>query len=66
MPISVSLSDGCLTKFGQLGVFSGMNNPWTSPWTNGMPPLWYLTETELHLLFDAEIHHLAEDNGLTD
>ena len=25
-----------------------------------------LTEAELHPLFDAEIHHLAEDNGLTD
>ena len=54
-----------VTKFGQLGVFSGMNNPEDISMDKRYATLWS-DRSGLHLLFDAEIHHLAEDNGLTD
>jgi hypothetical protein len=55
-----------VTKFGQLSVFSGMNNPKDISMHKRYATLCGLTEAEMHPLFDAEIHHLAEDNGLTD
>jgi hypothetical protein len=55
-----------VTKFGQLSVFSGMNNPKDISLHKRYATLCGLTEAEMHPLFDAEIHHLAEDNGLTD
>jgi hypothetical protein len=54
-----------VTKFGQLSVFSGMNNPDDISMDSHYADLCGISEEELHTYFDADIKNLAEDNGLT-
>jgi hypothetical protein len=54
-----------VTKFGQLSVFSGMNNPDDISMDSHYADLCGISEEELHTYFDADIKTLAEDNGLT-
>jgi hypothetical protein len=54
-----------VTKFGQLSVFSGMNNPDDISMDSHYADLCGISEEELHTYFDADIKNLAENNGLT-
>jgi hypothetical protein len=54
-----------VTKFGQLSVFSGMNNPDDISMDSHYADLCGISEEELHTYFDADIKTLAEDNSLT-
>ena len=54
-----------VTKFSQISVFSGFNQPDDISMDNTYDTLCGITEDELLSYFDAQIHELAETNGYT-